>query len=139
MRESWQMTDGDTTMAAIYNLKYYTTPPRDILRILNAKSGKRYSVNSRKQALKIGRFGSLIKHVSPVSINSEGAIMRFVNRHFAMTDGQESYECSGETLQNGISLSMQYSGTGYNETVRLLGDWGSTLYIVKEDNKKEEN
>ena len=56
-----------------------------------------------------------------------------------MTDGQESYNCSGETLQNGISLVMQYSGTGYNPTIRVLGDWGSTLYIVTEDNKKEDN
>ena len=137
-RLSWQMTEGDTTMVAIYNTKYYTTPPRDTLRILSAQEGRRYNIKSRKQSLKISRFGSLIKHVSPVALNSDGAVMRFVNRHFAMTDGQESYNCSGETLRSGINLVMQYSGTGYNPTVRILGDWGSTLYIVTEDVNKEE-
>ena len=131
-RVSWQMEKGDETIAAIYNLFYYTAPPRDVLRILSAKSGKRYTMKSVKQSLRIARFGSLIKHVSPVAVNSEGVLMRFVDRHFAMTDGQEEYTCSGEAMQAGIPLAMQYSGTGYNPNIRILGDWGSTLYTVTE-------
>lgn len=87
-----------------------------------------------RQYLRIGRFGSLVKHISPVNIKSDGAIMRFVDRHFAMTDGEESYTCSGEALCSGVPLAMQYSGTGYNPSIRVLGDFGSTMYIIKGEN-----
>ena len=63
--------------------------------------------------------------------------MRFVDRHFSMVDGEESYECSGEALQSGIPLAMQYSGTGYNPKIRVTGDFGSTLYTIKEISENE--
>jgi alpha-galactosidase len=85
--------------------------------------------------LRIARFGSLIKHISPVNIRSDGAIMRFVDRHFSLTDGEECYICSGEALESGIPLAMQYSGTGYNTSIRVTGDFGSTMYTVTETDK----
>ena len=91
-----------------------------------------------RQNLRIGRFGSLIKHISPVNIKSDGVIMRFVDRHFAMTDGKECYTCSGDALKVGIPLAMQYSGTGYNPSIRVLGDFGSTMYTIFEQNSIKE-
>ena len=138
-RESWQITKDGCTVAGIYNLSYHSSPARDNLRILSAEEGKYYSMDSYKQPLRIGRFGSLIKHISPVNIKSDGIIMRFVDKHFSMTDGTESYTCSGEALQSGVNLSMQYSGTGYNTDLRMLGDFGSTLYTIKEIYNNERN
>lgn len=129
-RESWQIAGEGEIMAAIYNLSYHSCPARDMLRILPAKENRQYRMQTVPQSLRIGRFGPLIKHVSPVNLNSEGTIMRFVDRHYAMTDGQETYTCSGEALQAGIPLAMQYSGTGYNSSIRVLGDWGSTMYTI---------
>jgi alpha-galactosidase len=139
-RESWQIEGEKEIIAAIYNLDYHTSPARDILRILPAKIGKRYSMQSVRAHLRIARFGSLIKHISPVNIRSDGAIMRFADRHFSLVDGEESYICSGEALAGGIPLAMQYSGTGYNPDIRVLGDFGSTMYTVTEiDSSKERN
>ena len=129
-RESWQISLGGEAVAAIYNLSYHASPARDTLRILSAKEGRVYEMKSVKQYLRIGRFGSLVKHISPVNIRSDGAIMRTVDRNFSMVDGEESYVSSGEALQSGISLAMQYSGTGYNSKLRILGDGGSTAYTV---------
>ena len=89
-------------------------------------------MQSVRAHLRIARFGSLIKHISPVSIRSDGAIMRFADRHFSLIDGEESYTCSGEALNAGIPLAMQYSGTGYNKNIRVLGDFGSTMYTITE-------
>ena len=136
-RESWQITRDGVTVAAIYNLSYHASPARDNLRILSALPGKSYRMSSYQQPLRIGRFGGLIKHISPVTLRSDGAIMRFVDRHFSMTDGTEVYECSGEALLHGVNLAMQYSGTGYNTSVRMLGDFGSTLYTIKEISDNE--
>ena len=134
-RESWQMEKDGDIIAAIYNLSYSTSPARDVLRILQAKSGKVYEMKTVRSHLRIARFGSLIKHISPVAIRSDGIIMRTVDRHFSLTDGREHYVCSGEALQSGIPLAMQYSGTGYNKDIRLTGDFGSTMYTVTEKKK----
>ena len=131
-RESWQMAGGGHILAAIYNLSYHAIPARDTLRILRARRGRTYRMTSVRQSLRISRFGSLIKHVSPVRLRADGAVLRCVDRHFAMTDGAESYTCSGQTLRSGMNLAMQYSGTGYDPTLRILGDWGSSLYLLEE-------
>ena len=133
-RESWQIEKDGKIVAAIYNLSYHTSPGRDVLRILGADNAKKYEMKTVRQYLRIGRFGSLVKHISPVNLKSDGFIMRFVDRHFAMTDGEECYTCSGDALGAGIPLAMQYSGTGYNPSIRVLGDFGSTLYIIKGEN-----
>ena len=138
-RESWQISfDGDI-VAAIYNLSYCASPARDTLKILRAEEGKKYEVSSVKQYLRIGRFGSLVKHISPVNLKSDGAVMRFVDRNFALVDGREKYVSSGEALQSGISLAMQYSGTGYDPNLRILGDGGSTAYTVTELKENSQN
>lgn len=131
-RESWQMSGDGEIMASVYNLSYSASPARDNLRIISADSNKKYRMKSVKQYLRIGRFGSLIKHVFPIELKSDGAIMRFADRHFAMTDGREEYECSGAALKTGVNLAMQYSGTGYQPSLRLTGDFGSTLYEITE-------
>jgi alpha-galactosidase len=98
---------------------------------------KTYTVESVAQSLRIRRFGSLIKHITPVALRADGAIVRTVDRHFQMADGREGYECSGSALKSGINLAMQYSGTGYDPSLRVLGDFGSNLYLIKEkDNGK---
>lgn len=131
-RESWQMAGKKTVIAGIYNLRYETAPAADILKVLQAKPGKRYRMKSVKQDLRIGQFGGLIKHVTPVKLRADGPVLRFADRHFAMTDGQEDYTCSGEALRCGIPLAMQYSGTGYHPDLRILRDWGSSLYVIEE-------
>ena len=135
-RESWQIAGDGELLAAIYNLSYHAIPARDTLRILVAKDGKRYRMTSVKQSLRISRFGGLIKHVVPVKLRADGPILRFVDRHAAMTDGKEDYACSGEALQSGVNLAMQYSGTGYDPGLRILGDFGSTLYLIEEAEEK---
>ena len=132
-RESWQMAGNEEILAAIYNLSYHAIPTRDTLRILEAKPGKVYRMKSVPQKLRINRFGGLIKHVVPIHLRADGPVLRFADRHFAMTDGPEDYTCSGETLRSGVNLAMQYSGTGYSKELRITGDFGSSLYVVREE------
>ena len=139
-RESWQISLGDECVAGVYNLEYHTSPARDTLRVLNLQKDATYTVQTVEQRLKIARFGSLIKHVFPITLKSDGAIMRFVNAHFSMKDGKESYTVTGTGLESGVPLAMQYSGSGYHTDLRLLGDWGSTLYLIqKNENEKGKN
>ena len=134
-RESWQMCSKDQLVAGIFNLSYHAIPARDTLRFLHARGDRTYRVSSVTQRIRISRFGGLIKHVLPVKLHAEGPLVRFADRYFAMTDGKEEYTCSGQSLRSGIGLSMQYSGTGYDPTLRLSTDWGSSLYLAEEETK----
>ena len=131
-RESWQIKGDGEIIASMMNLSYSASPERDILRVLGAEGGKRYRMSSVSQRLSISRFGGLINHISPIRLRADGFILRTVNKHFSLADGQEVYEASGEALYAGIPLAMQYSATGYNTSIRVTGDFGSTLYLINE-------
>jgi alpha-galactosidase len=89
-----------------------------------------YSIKTRPQRLYIKRFGGLVKHLLPVTLNPEGLILRTVNRHHALTDCVENYHCSGAALAAGVMLNNQFMGSYYNDKTRLLGDFGSNLYTI---------
>ena len=129
---SWQITDGEKTFAAIYQKTKESCPGRDRLDVPGLDNDKIYSVESRDQFLRISRFGGLIKHITPVHLNPDGFILRTVNKYFSMKDGKESYTASGAELAEGINLAMQYEGSGYDPNLRVLGDFGSSLYLIKE-------
>jgi alpha-galactosidase len=38
---------------------------------------------------------------------------------------------SGEVLKNGYRLKQQFSGTYYNQETRIIGDFGSMMYVVE--------
>ncbi len=57
---------------------------------------------------------------------------------FCLDDCVERYEGYGKTLMDGVLLSNQFMGTHYNPNTRLLGDYGSSLYVVKRMRNKEE-
>jgi alpha-galactosidase len=56
-----------------------------------------------------------------------------------MKDGKEKYVASGAALEEGINLAMQYEGSGYVPELRVLGDFGSNMYIINEHQEKKEN
>ncbi len=129
---SWQISDGKKTFAALYQKCKESCPGRDRLDVPGLQPDKMYSVESREQFLRISRFGGLIKHIVPVHLKPSGFILRTVNKHYAMKDGYENYKASGTELAEGINLAMQYEGSGYDPGLRVLGDYGSSLYLIKE-------
>ena len=134
---TWQISSNDETMAAIYQ-KYKTAcPGRDRLNVTGLEPDTIYSVESRDQHLRISRFGGLIKHIVPVQLRGDGFILRTVNKYFSMKDGKENYVASGAALSEGINLAMQYEGSGYDPGLRILGDFGSSLYVIKEKKENE--
>lgn len=72
-----------------------------------------------------------MKHVLPVDLKPDGAIVRIANRHYTLKGCVEEYKCSSEALSAGIPLYDQFLGTGYNDKVRMLGDFGSDMYITE--------
>jgi len=103
----------------------------DILRIPNLQKDALFRVKTRPQYLYIKRFGGLVKHLLPVTLDPNGFILRIVNSIYSLIDCVETYECRGNVLAAGILLNNQYMGGYYNNKTRLLGDYGSCLYTVE--------
>ena len=129
---SWQITDGEKTFAGIYQKYKSAAPGRDRLDVPCLDPDKLYTVESRDQYLRVRSFGGLIKHITPVRLRPSGFILRTVDKHYSMKDGKELYTASGSMLAEGINLAMQYEGSGYNGDLRMLSDFGSSLYLIKE-------
>ncbi|MGN8774205.1 alpha-galactosidase [Candidatus Weimeria sp. HCP3S3_B5] len=92
----------------------------------------RYHVYNLPVDIDVRTFGSMINQVSPVHVKpgslAEGAIAHFVKIHCELLEEN----VSGSLLMNaGINLPPAFTGTGYNERVRVMGDFASRLYIVE--------
>lgn len=128
-RVSWQVIGSDEAIAVEYQLATCASPSFDVLKV-PMPSGK-YTVDTRLQHIKISTFGSLVKHVLPVHIKPEGVIMSLAGQRYMFKNSVEHYEASGEELTEGIPLNMQFSGGYYDKETRILGDFGSQLYVIK--------
>lgn len=103
----------------------------DVLRITGLDSNETYRMTTKKQRLFIKRFGGLVKHILPIELNPNGLILRIANRHYSLTDCVETYEGDGDLFAAGVYLNNQFIGSYYNENTRLLGDFGSSLYVIE--------
>ena len=94
-------------------------------------------MQTKSQRVLIRRFGGLVNHLLPINLNPNGALFRWVDRLYAMQDCIETYTASGKTLHQGVHLNQQFVATGYNNQIRMLGDFGSNLYAIDEISQEE--
>ncbi len=131
----WQVVSRDKTesVAGFYQTLASASEGYDYLPLAGLDEKKKYRVKTKPQSLYIKRFGGLVEHLLPFKLNPEGSIIRTANKLYALTDGVEEYTVYGETAMKGVRLQNQYMGTGYNANLRILGDFGSSLYTVMEE------
>ena len=131
-KTGWQVSREGVTLCGVFHRLVHAAPGYDQLRVEGLDPAKRYRIASLEQQLRIGQFGSLIKHVTPVSLNPNGLIVHFADRRFTMKSAAHTLTLSGGALTAGILLPPRFRGTGYDEHQRTQADFGSDLYIVEE-------
>lgn len=138
---SWMVINDDKKEAIVnyVNSLQSANPITTILRTTAFDDNKMYTIDVREVKINLKIFGSLVNMVSPVRLNENGAIFEIISRHYEMNGEKESYVVSGSMLNNGaIKLNPEWAGVGYSESVRLLGDFGSRMYYIKELKDKKE-
>lgn len=112
----WYMTYGKETMAAeIQTLNECHSGREDRLFFPDAKDGCMYEVSARREIIPLSEYGSLSKGKGYVE-----------SEEFSM-------KVSGNVLRNyGLPLGPQFTGNGVDGDMRLLGDFGSRIYVIKE-------
>lgn len=133
-KTSWIVVSQDKKQAIAYvgNKIAPTNPPSDILMTIGLDDDKLYKITTRQQAFNIKVFGDLINRVLPVTVKQDGKIHDMLANNFSLKSEQETYTAYGDLLNNcGIKLSQQFSGSGYNDQIRVMLDFGSRLYVIE--------
>ncbi len=131
----WQVSKDGVTLAGVFHTLVHAAPDYEVLRVTGLKRSRSYRIVSLTQAIRIGQFGNLLKHVAPVNINPNGALLKFADRHITLPAGEEDWTVSGAALEAGIRLRPLFRGTGYDQNQRTQGDFGSDLYLIEEAQK----
>ena len=129
----WQVTGEEETLCGLFHRLLPAGPEIEWLRVKGLEKEMRYRVESRPQLLRVKQFGGLLKHILPVRIDPEGAVLRIADHHYKMMDGQYSAVCSGAVLASGIPIHKRFSGTGYDPSMRVQGDFGSNLFTITKE------
>ncbi len=127
----WQVSQGDVTLAGVFYGLVHAAPGYERLKLSGMEEKARYRVTSLEQAIRIGQFGSLLKHVAPVNIDPNGQLLRLADRHITLPGGKEEQFLTGAALMSGIYLRPLFRGTGYDTAQRTQGDFGSDIYIIE--------
>ena len=136
---SWMVISEDKKRALIgtYQTLAQPNPSPDILKGAYLEDVVQYTVKVRKQYMSIKAFGNLINHITPVKIKADGVIHTIASNHYMMQTEDEQYVAYGDLINNaGIKLNQQFSGIGYNDKVRVMGDFGSRIYCIDAGDNK---
>lgn len=131
----WQTVakDGQESVAGFFQTQSTAGEGFDYLPLTGLEVNSKYTVRTRPQPLYVKRFGGLINHILPFHIHPDGFLVNLLNKFYTLTDCVEEYECYGDLLLSGIKLNNQFIGSYYNARTRLLGDFGSSLYIIRRE------
>lgn len=121
--------DGEEALVGFFQTKAHAAEGYDRLPVAGLEKSARYTVQTRPQGLRVKGFGALIHHILPFRVHPEGILVRTADANYMLPDCVERYEGYGDALTAGILLNNQFIGSHYNKHIRLLGDFGSNLYL----------
>ena len=133
LKTGWQVSLDGVTAVGMFHKLMEAAPAYEQLRVKGLDKAKRYHLQTRAQKLRVGQFSHLLKHVVPVNIDPNGAVLRTADKHYGLEDGAEGYHVSGGALTAGIMLQPMFRGTGYDTNQRTQGDFGSNIYLITEE------
>ena len=128
----WQAQTREETVAGVFHGVQNAASGYERLRVTGLDAGKRYRLESRAQLLRVGDFGSLLRHVLPVKLNPNGLAVQTADSYYKMYDGQQTVTASGAAYGVGIMLAPRFAGTGYDADGRMQSDFGSNVYFIRE-------
>ena len=109
-------------------------PNVDVLAVKDLLDDALYMLEAREQQTNLKLFGGLLNMAMPIKLNEDGFIVDLISKHrsieqFLKIKEVERYFVYGDALNHGaVKLNPQWLGTGVNEHVRVLADFGSNLY-----------
>jgi len=124
----------DASTAVVSYLNYVQTPHpgNETLPLagLDPEATYEYHVHMEQHDLK--KFGSLLNQVVPIHIKEEGMIVNTISRRMGLDSEALNGVAKGSTLNaGGLQLGRQWAGTGYDDSTRILLDFGARIYVFE--------
>jgi alpha-galactosidase len=124
----------DEAMVLYFQEKTRPNPAFETIKIDGLKEGS-YTISNRVQYMNIRTTGSLVNHVLPVKLKVNGFILNAIaNRYIYKEDVMEKTMTSKQLEANELLLHHSFTGTGTNDQVMVLPDYGSRLFYIKKEN-----
>ncbi|SDN50916.1 alpha-galactosidase [Acetanaerobacterium elongatum] len=124
--------DKREAVAALFQETAAVGRGNELLRLTGLDDHLDYTVTGRRQYVNLKTLGDLVNNVLPVEIRGDGVIHTVLSSHYMLAMCDEVFEAGGDLLNGyGIKLKHQFSGTGYNDNVKIFGDYSSRMYELK--------
>ena len=105
----------------------------DKIKLPMLDKNKTYRIIKRDQYFNLSTFGHLIKHALPIKLNSKGMLFHILKNRYLFKSESDEIILKGDILASrGFIPKQKFIGTGYNDNIRLMGDFGSRLYYISE-------
>ena len=131
----WQMMtvsgDYSTALALLFQQENWPNAPGLRLLARGLASGSVYRLSVRPVGTELAAFGSLVNMVSPVRVRPGSLTESAAGKIVRLPGEREELTASGDLLMKcGAWLKQGFSGTGFDGETRVMGDFGSRLYIL---------
>ena len=126
----------NNAVVGYYQKLLHPAQKEDIIYIDGLREKELYLFYNLPGRINIKIFGSLINYVLPFKIKYNGKIHNLISRLYRPKTEKDKFIAFGNAFKyGGVRLSQQFMGTGFNNKVRVLGDFGSRLYLIKKYKK----
>lgn len=133
----WICVSVDKKRAVGLLMQELTTPNKQPQRFFarGLDPEKKYRFYNIPERIDVKQFGSLINTMTPIHIKQDSMLHDIIAKAVKMNGESEDIVTTGELLmKTGVALKPAYSGTGFNENVRVFPDFSARLYFIEEVN-----
>ena len=130
----WEVLSSDKKEAVVghFNVLQKSNAPEGILNTKDLIEDQFYKTDVVHVEHDIHKFGGLINMLTPFHVNPNGWLANVLSKLITIQGEKDNYEASGAALNNkAVILNPEWSASGLNDYVRVLGDFGSRLYTIK--------
>ena len=130
----WQVLSDDKLSGVVghFNILQKSNAPEAFLDTKDLIDEKKYKADVVHVDHDIHKFGGLINMITPFHVNPNGWLVNVLSKHISMPGEKDNYIAYGSAFNNkAVILNPEWSASGFNDYVRVLGDFGSRLYTFK--------
>lgn len=130
--------DQKESLIGVYTIKETPNAGLERFRALDLDTTFKYRITNRDQYFNLDQFGHLVHHALPIKINAEGILFHLLKNRYLMKTEEEFMILSGKVIHShGFSPKQNFIGSGYNPSIRLMGDYGSRVYLLRKETEDQ--
>ncbi len=130
----WVCVSNDKTRAVGMMLQELVQPNTQAERFFarGLDPEKTYRFYNISQRVDIKQFGSLVNTIAPFHVKQDSMVHNMIAKAVNMKGEAEDAVASGMVLMStGVALKPAFSGTGFNENVRVFPDFSLRMYFME--------